>query len=316
MYRRLPSLSALRTFEAAARHESFKHAAEELAVTPVAVTRQVKSLETAIGLPLFSRHHRRVALTEAGRELAGDLAAAFGAISGAVERTRRRAGIRVLRIGTDRIFGERWLAPRLAEFGRRHPGIEVELAPGDDGEAWLDGVIYYGTGLKVGPRRHILFRDTVFPVCSPALVRGRSTLRGPADLARHRLLHEGSVDWWQRWLAAAGAVDVESTSGAIYMSPGRAYDSAVAGEGVVIGNDILTAAELLDGRLVRPFEPFFDGGTYALARHGPDDDQAMATFVRWLVVTCREHKAGMRERLGLKRGRAIATATARPGKCA
>jgi LysR family glycine cleavage system transcriptional activator len=299
MPQRLPSLSALKTFEAAARHESFKHAAEELAVTPVAVTRQIKVLEENLGLELFTRLHRRVVLTEAGRELAADLTGAFRAVRDAVERTRVRAGRRLLRIGTDHVFAERWLAPRIATFHRQHPLIEVELAPNDDDEGRLDGVIYYGTALKAGPRLHILFSDTVFPVCSPSLRRGGRRLDRPSDLARHRLLHEGSVDWWQRWLAVAGAEEVETTSGAVFLSQGQAYDAAAAGEGVVIGDDILTSPGLIDGTLIRPFGPVFEGGSYALARRGPDGDPAMAAFLDWLTATCRAHKSEMRRRLGL-----------------
>jgi len=296
---RLPSLSALRTFETAARHQSFKKAAEELSVTPVAVTRQVKALEQDLGLDLFTRMHRRVILTEAGRELAVELTEAFRAMRGAVERTRERAGRRLLRIGADRVFGERWLAPRIPAFEKLHPLIEVELTPIDDDEGWIDGVIYYGTALKPGPRLHILFSDTVFPVCSPLLRQGGRRLAVPSDLARHRLLHEGSVDWWQRWLALAGAEEVETTRGSVYLSQGQAYDAAAAGEGVVIGDDILTSGGLLDGTLIRPFDPVFEGGAYALARRGPDGEPAMAAFLDWLTATCRAHKAEMRRHLGL-----------------
>lgn len=304
MPRRLPSLSALRTFEAAARHQSFKHAAQELAVTPVAITRQVKALEAELGLALFVRHHRGVALTEAGRELAAGLGHAFTDLHAAVERTRRRAGLRLLRIGVDRVFGERWLAPRLDAFRRLHPGLDVALTPPDDAEAWLDGVIDYGSHVEPGPRRHLLLRETVFPVCSPALLRGRRPLSAPGDLAHHRLLHEGSIDWWQRWLHVAGADSIEATAGAAYLAPGKAYEAAVAGRGVIIGDDIVTADDLLAGRLVRPFVDVFEGNTYALLCNGPEGDQAMAAFAGWLIEAGRSHKAEMRRHLGLTRKRA------------
>lgn len=303
---RLPSLAALRTFEAAARHESFKDAATELAVTPVAVTRQVKALEQQLGLPLFERHHRRVVLTDAGRDLARSLEGAFADMRDAVERMRRRAGRRVLRIGVDRIFAERWLQPRVPAFAALHPEIDLVLVPSDSSPDEVGATvasIYYGSRLRSSPHRHLLFRDTVFPVCSPSLLRGPHPLAAPADLRGHRLLHEGSVDWWQRWLAVAGIEDIELTSGPVFVSPGRAYEAAVAGKGIVIGDDIITADDLLDGRLIRPFAAHFDGGTYALAIHGDTSDPALAAFVEWLLATCRAHKARMKAWLGLEPGR-------------
>lgn len=299
MTSRLPSLSALRTFEAAARHESFKKAAEELSVTPVAVTRQVKALEQDLGFALFERRHRRVVATPAARALAEELAGAFARIRDAVGHARRHSGRTTLRIGVDAIFAERWLGPRLDAFHADHPDIAVELVPSDDSSAHLDGVIYYGANLKPSARRHILFRDTVFPVCSPALVQGAPGLREPGDLRHHRLLHEGSVDWWHRWLELAGAEDVETTSGAVFLGPGEAYVAAARGEGVVVGDDILTAGDLLEGRLVRPFAASFEGSTYALARSPGDHGPAMDTFTTWLADTCRAHKARMRTVLGL-----------------
>ncbi len=299
MAARIPSLSALRTFEAAARHESFKLAAQELSVTPVAVTRQVKALEEDLGLALFDRHHRRVVLTAEGAALARELAGAFATIGAAVADARRQAGRLTLRIAVDQSFGERWLAPRLTVFAEAHPAIAVELVAADAPADRLDGVIYYGTNLKPGPRRHILFRDTVFPLCSPALLEGENGLHAPGDLARHRLLHEGSVDWWQRWLDMAGAPEVETTTGAVFLAAGEAYAAAARGEGVVVGDDILTSSDLQQGRLVRPFAATMEGGTYVLARHDPANDEAMDLFVAWLVESCRTHKQTMRRFLGL-----------------
>lgn len=311
MTSRLPSLAALRTFEAAARHESFKKAAEELSVTPVAVTRQVKALEQDLGLALFERHHRRVTVTPAGRALAQELGQAFAIVGRAVARSRLQAGRLTLRIGVDPVFGKRWLAPRLDAFRSRHPTIAVELVWADDSNARLDGVIYYGTNLKPTARRHVLFRDTVFPVCSPALVSGEPGLREPADLARHRLLHEGSVDWWQRWLDLAGLEDVETTSGAVFLASGEAYAAAVRGEGVMVGDDIVSAPELRDGTLMRPFAVTFEGGTYVLARRDPENDEAMDLFAAWLAQACRAHKEEMRRFLDLETRRADAEAPAR-----
>ena len=308
---RLPSLPALRTFEAAARHQSFKNAAEELSVTPVAVTRQVKVLEQDLGLALFERQHRRVVLTDAGRALARELAQAFALIDRAVRHSRLQAAGLTLRIGVDPIFGARWLAPRLDAFRALHPGIAVELVWADDSNARLDSVIYYGTNLKATARRHVLFRDTVFPVCCPSLAHGEPGLREPADLARHRLLHEGSVDWWQRWLDLAGLDDVETTSGAVFLASGEAYAAALRGEGVMVGDDIVGASELRDGTLIRPFAVTMDGGTYVLARRDPENDPAMDLFAAWLSEACRVHKAQMRRFLGLDTQRAGAGAPAR-----
>ena len=297
MTTRMPSLSALRAFEAAARHESFKDAAAELTVTPVAVTRQIKALEHELGLRLFDRLHRRVALTEAGRELTAELAPAFDAMRRAVARARGRAGRSRLRIGIDGVFAARWLDPRLADFRSQHPEIEVELlAPEESG---LNGTIYYGAGLAPGENRYVLFRETVFPVCSPALANGQKPLREPADLIHHRLVHEGAVDWWQRWLDAAGVEGIEITSGPVFLSGGKAYEAAVAGQGVVVGDDIVTGDDLAAGRLVRPFATTVEGSSYALVVRPAPDDLALAAFVDWLRAACRSHKQRMKELLGL-----------------
>ena len=187
-----------------------------------------------------------------------------------------------------------------------HPDIDLLLVPSDaapDEVGTTAASIYYGSRLRPSPRRHLLFRETVFPVCSPDLARGARPLQQPSDLQGHRLLHEGSVDWWQRWLAVAGIEDIELTSGPVFVSPGKAYEAAIAGQGVVIGDDVVTADDLLAGRLVRPFAPHFDGGTYALAVHGDGGDLALAAFTDWLRTTCRAHKACMKAWLGLEFGR-------------
>lgn len=300
MASRLPSLSALRAFEAAARHESFKEAAAELAVTPVAVTRQIKALEHELGLRLFDRLHRRVVLTEGGLELLADMALAFQAMHRGVERARQRAGLRRLAIGVDDTFAARWLVPRLEGFRRQHPNVEIELRHQEDNEVELDGTIYYGEVLYPSANRHVLFTETVFPVCSPALAAGPPPLRAPADLARHRLLHEGSgIDWWRRWLEAASLRDIEIGDGVVFPSSNKAYDAAVAGEGAIIGDDIITADDLAAGRLVRLFETTFPGGTYAIVVRDARGDVALSAFVDWLRAAGRAHKQRMKDLLRL-----------------
>ena len=292
------NLHALRAFEAAARHESFKNAAAELGVTPVAVTRHIKWLEIELGVILFERLHRGVRLNETGRELQEEMEPAFAAIRRGFERARRHSGEDTLNIGSETAFAKRWLVPRLGAFHDLHPDIHVDLrSQGDKDE--LDGIIFYGYRQRFGRDRHLLFHETVFPVCSPALLEGPLPLARPSDLARHHLLHDGSDDWWQRWFEAAGVAGMTAGSRELFFSHDHLYQAAIEGRGVLMGDDVLYGEDLAQGRLVRLFPETIEGNQFILAVRSSPPRKALEEFVAWILAACAAHK--------LRAGRLLAT---------
>lgn len=294
LHRRVPSLTALRAFESAGRHESFKAASEELHVSQAAISRQVRLLETQLGVLLFERLNRRVRLTEPGARYHAALRQAFDAIAAATSQATRGRHPGRLVLSVDPGFAARWLMPRLGRFRTMHPMTEVDILPSLQlvplPHPGIDAAIHYGKPSQPGLRCDLLLRVRAFPVCSPALMRGTPPLRRPADLCGHRLLHEASTDWWGRWLRAARVTGVDSTAGPIYHDSNLALDAAIAGEGVALGDDCLAFADLQSGRLVKPFNLACSSGSYyfvypALAK----PDASIAAFRSWLIGECRLH---------------------------
>jgi len=276
---RLPGLSAFSTFEAAARHQSFTRAAEELNVTPAAVSYLVRELEAQLKVKLFHRTKRVVRLTEAGEILSATVADALTSIGRAVERVRSTDGQSRLKVTTTPGFAMKWLVPRLNGFLQKFPDVDVRVDMSrrsvDFAREDLDVAIRFGTGRFPGVQVDHLLSDTVYPVCSPKLLKGRHPLRHPRDLRHFTLIH---VDWqrdgetwpsWQMWLAAAGASGIDTTRGLHFDQGLMAIQAAIDGNGVALGDSTLTDVDLAQGRLVRPFE---------LALKAP------AQFAYWIVV--------------------------------
>ena len=262
---RLPSLNALRAFEAVARHLSLTRAAEELHVTPAAVSHQVKALEDDLGVPLLRRVRREFFLTDAAQAGLPALREAFDLLGEAVERMRSELPDRLLTISVLPSFASAWLVPRLSGFQAQHPELDVRLDTTDRlvdlrREA-IDLAIRFGAGDYPGLEVAQLLGEEIFPVCSPALLAGPRPLKAPEDLRHHSLLH---VDWtpfmeetgdWQVWLRAAGLEDVVDVSrGPRFSHTNLALQAAVRGQGVVIGSRALAEDDLAAGRLVRPFD--------------------------------------------------------------
>ena len=275
---RLPPLNALRTFEAVARKLSFARAAEELHVTKAAVAQQVRGLEQEIGAPLVVRSGRGLALTEAGAAGAPGLAEGFAALARAARAMREAKGRRFLVINSSPSFAATWLVARVGKFKARHPEIDVLLDanPNDDSldPGATDALIRWGAGDFPGLQTTLLFKEAVFPVCSPKLAAGENPLRTPDDLNRHTLLHLKSspsyASWptWSDWLRAAGAKDVGSRHGVWLNNMAMAMHAAAQGQGVALSSFAIAADELAAGRLVAPFStsvktPF---GYYFLCR--------------------------------------------------
>jgi len=260
----LPPLTALRAFEAAARHGSFKGAAAELHVTPAAVSHQINALEAHLGVALFRRLTRQVRLTAAGEAGLADLSAGFALLAQGVDKMRAEETGGVLTVGTTPSFAAKWLVLRLEGFRRANPGIDVRLDARIDlidfARDDVDLAIRYGRGVYPGLHVDTLTRVVAIPVCSPALLRGPHPLREPADLHHHTLLHEdwepyggGWVDW-EMWLRSAGVEGIDAAKGPHFNHTELVIEAAIDGQGIALVNTVLAQKDLESGRLVRAFD--------------------------------------------------------------
>ncbi len=263
MPHRLLPLNGLRAFEASARHLSFKAAAEELHVTPAAISHQVKALEETIGQKLFRRLPRQLVLTEAAQLALPDLQKGFEHLGRASQVLASEVNEAVLTVSVAPSFGAKWLVPRLVGFQAAHPEIEVRIAGADhmvDFEAEdVDAGVRFGRGGYQGLQVDRLFDVSVVPVCCPSLLDGDPPLRRPEDLAHHTLLHLSSFQLneampaWSMWLKAAGLHDIDATRGPKFNSSALLAEAALAGQGVALVDDSVVSAEIAEGRLVRLF---------------------------------------------------------------
>ncbi len=288
MPRHLPSLETLRLFEAAARHQSYTRAGEELGLTHAAVSQRLAALRTLVGYPLFVRDGRRMVPTpEARRLLPGTRQALQLADSIYGQRGRRApAGARPLALSATPSFASRWLAPRLGQFAAAHPEIELELRPSADvidlRRTGVDVAVRYGPGQWPGLSWVHLADETVFPVTSPAYQR-RLRLRRPQDLSRAVLIRH-HLQPWEPWLHEARCELARPPSGPLVTDTGLTLDIAAAGGGVALGRQLLAEADLRAGRLVRLFDVSIpDTYAYHLVwlPQSPMAD-AIAKFRRWL----------------------------------
>lgn len=257
MARRLPSLNALRAFEAAARHASFTKAAAELHVTQGAVSHQVKALEAELGVALFRRLHQRLELTPAGVSYLPAVRDGFDRLEGGTAELLARERSNLLTVSMSPNFAAKWLVHRFGNFTERHPDIELRISPsiqrvdfqGDN----VDMAIRHGDGRW--PELHVarLCGEELFPVCSPRLLEDGPPLREPADLRHYTLLHDEGWQDWPVWFEAAGVRGLDAAKGPVLEYKSLAIDAACQGRGIALARTMLAAADLLAGRLVRPF---------------------------------------------------------------
>ena len=287
MGRRLPSLNALKAFEAAARLESFTEAAAELFVTHAAISRHVRDLEEWLGTQLFLRTGRGVELTEAGQRYAARLTPLFDQLAEATREAAAVGDVRQLRVTVEPAIASRWLVPRLGRFNDLHPDIELSIDPTAEladfrfGEA--DVGIRYGTGQWDGVDAVKLTDAVIFPVCAPKLVQDRPDLK-PSGLADFNLLHESRKQWWADWLAAAGVTGVEDWRGTLFQNH-LAIEAAEAGQGFALSDQILVTDSLVEGWLVRPFSfEMKDHWHYWIVRgKGQKESPPVRSFREWLM---------------------------------
>jgi len=256
---RLPPLNALRAFESAARHASFKRAAEELCVTQGAISRHIQKLEDNLGMRLFTRRHRQVSLTREGEAYLAVVRDAFGRISQATTDLRSRGDDQRLRVKLPITCAVRWLVPRLARFHAQHPAVSVQITtshdPVDFDAEEIDVAVHYGAGIPPGLAGEKLFGEVLVPICSPKLLARRPALRKARDLANHVLLHSiRRPNDWRQWLEAAGAGDVEGEHGLTFENSSLTYQGAAQGLGLAIAQLALVADDLEAGQLAAPFK--------------------------------------------------------------
>jgi LysR family transcriptional regulator, glycine cleavage system transcriptional activator len=289
MARRLPPLNALRAFEAAARHLSFTRAAQELNVTQAAISHQVKSLETHLGFALFRRLNRSLLLTDAGQSLFPPVGDALDGIDQAVRRLDTGDAAGVLTVSCLHSFAATWLVPRLVRFRDRHPEIDIRIATSDEVSDFVtddvDIAIRYGPGDWPGLHVTRLMGEALFPVCSPALLKGGPPLEQPADLRHYTLLHDDMREDWSKWLLAARVDDVDAKGGAAYSHSNLLVQAAVSGAGVILGRSVLVADALADGSLVRPFDISLPANYayYVVAPEATVERPKVAAFRGWLL---------------------------------
>jgi len=290
MLRRLPSLNALKAFEAAARHESFTKAADELAVTQGAVSHQVKGLEAELGLKLFNRERQRLVITDAGRGYLEVVRDAFDRLAVGTERLLQVQKSGALTVTTSPNFAAKWLVHRLGRFVEAHPDIDLRVAAShrhvDFAHEDIDMAIRHGDGQWPGLSVARLCVEEIYPVCSPELLRGRGAPRSPADLARYTLLHVNDRRDWGKWLDAAGIATSTSERGPIFNQASMAIDAAVDGHGIALARSALAAWDMRAGRLLRPF-PFALKAPYSywiVCPKSTADLPKIVTFRDWLLA--------------------------------
>lgn len=285
-YRHLP-LTALRTFEAAARLQSFKQAAAELSVTPATVSNQIRRLERDWGCLLFVRKTRQLILTDAGNSLAQVVSRAFEDISVEIDAqvTLTKKPV-TLAVGP--IFASRWLIPRLNRFRRQHPDIELILHHGPRitgmENMTTDVAVDWGMGNWSGLLSTHLLNIRYIPVVSPALVKAKGSLKEPADLVHFTILHQFDRSEWDAWLELAGAPKLDFVDETVIVDSNVITQAAIDGQGVALGIFPFIQAEVDDGRLICPLDiPLEPTRSYhLLTRPGPGKNAEVEALCNWL----------------------------------
>lgn len=296
--RSMPGTRALRTLEAAGRHLNFTRAADELGLTPAAVSHQIKEIEEQIGVVLFTRTSRSIRLTEAGAALCDASFDALDLLNRAVSRARKLTrGTAQLKVTLDAQFAAKWLMRRVDGFRKLHPDIElrfdISYETRDFDHDDVDIGIRFGMGKYPGLHAHRLFDNMIVPVCSPNLLKSGPPLRVPRDLFHHTLVHiewsQQGVTWpnWRMWMAAAGVDDFDDSRSVVFNTSSDAVQAAIDGNAVALADFAMVANDLSEGRLVRPFDLGIRvSGEFAyflVYPKGVADDPRIAAFRTWIL---------------------------------
>jgi LysR family transcriptional regulator of beta-lactamase len=281
-------LTALRAFEASARHLSFTRAAIELCVTQAAVSHQVKSLEQRLGVSLFRRLPRGLLITDEGLALLPTLRDSFDRIAGMLEKFDDGHVREVLEVGGVGTFAVGWLLPRLRDFRERHPFVDVRISTNNNrvdlAAEGLDYAVRFGNGAWHDTEAEALFEAPLSPLCVPEIAE---TLREPADLVRHVLLRSYRTDEWPAWFEAA-AVAAPTIRGPVFDSSLTMVEAALQGEGVALAPPMMFFRQLAAGALQQPFGVSTSRGCYWLTRlKSRNPTPAMDAFRTWLLDAAR-----------------------------
>jgi LysR family glycine cleavage system transcriptional activator len=296
--RKLPPLRALHAFEAAARHHSFAAAANELGVTPTAISHQIRQLEEACGVKLFQRRPRPLLLTSAGARLYPALRNGFDALATAMALLTEEDAQTPLRVTSPSAFASKWLVPRLPKWREENPTVALEIIGTDavlDVRAGAtDVAIRYARKPPLDLMAHEVFRDTFVPVCSPRLLERHGPIERAADLLRFPLIH---YDWvngdpeaptWRQWLAVARSIDpdfnaLEKAWDLSFREELHAIDAVIGGQGVAICSDVVVSNELVSGQLVKAHPLALPGyGFYLVSMPHSQRAPVIEAFSAWL----------------------------------
>ncbi|MGE3142664.1 MAG: transcriptional regulator GcvA [Hyphomonadaceae bacterium] len=298
MSRRLPPLNALRAFEVVARHLSITSAADELGVTPGAVSQSVKALEEYVGRSLLNRTARGLVLTEAAAAALPALSEGFDRLA---EGARRLSGPERggrLTVSVAPSFAAKWLAPRLADFSVQYPDLDIQIQASmglaNFESEGVDLAIRYGAGRWQGLESKLLMTEEVTPVCAPSAAEKIST---PSDLAHFTLIHDDSFlndescPDWAMWLKAAGVTDLDATRGPRFNQSSLALEAAASGQGVVLAKRALAQADLDSGRLVAPFtvRTPIEFAYYIVYPPGRTRSRPARAFLTWLTAQAERY---------------------------
>ncbi len=299
--RLVPGTRALRTLLAAAKHLNFTRAADELGLTPAAVSFQIKEIEDQLGVKLFTRTSRTIRLTEPGVILCEAAADALDLMHRAVSRAQKAGrGTAQLKVTVDPQFATKWLMRRVERFRKSHSDIDLrfdiayEVRDFDVDD--IDVAIRFGSGKYPGLAASRLFDNIIVPVCSPRLLTSGRPLKEPRDLLHHTLAHiewsRQGVTWpnWRMWMAAAGIDDFDDSNTIVFEASSNAVDAAMAGDAVALADFAMVANDLSEGRLVRPFELSIKAAPeYAYHLVYPETsaaDQRITAFRDWMLAEC------------------------------
>ncbi len=258
-----PPLNSLRAFEATARHLSFQNAAEELSVTPGAISQQIKKLEDILQTPLFHRNNRAVTLTKAGRVLQPDLSRGFESLDDAVQQLKQSAEHQHITVSMTPSFAAKWLVPRLEKWTAQQPDVDVRISAslglanfGPDG---VDLGVRFGSGNYDGLTSALLLKESFVVVCSPIFIDGSTQIKTLEDLHDHTLIHVSGPQGtpgtdWQEWLKSAGVDGIDTSRGLVFDDTAVAILAAIGGQGVLLSRRALVEDDIAAGRLALPFD--------------------------------------------------------------
>jgi LysR family transcriptional regulator, glycine cleavage system transcriptional activator len=291
-----PYLNGIKVFEAAARGGGFTAASRELNITPAAISRMVRLLEDRLGVALFERRANGLELTAAGRLYQSGLTPLFSALTQLTEQVAGMGAAQTLTVGVGPTFAIRWLIPRLADFRREAPTVDVRITTGGAAapfaEAWTCG-IQLGRGPDPGLAGELLFTADLLPVCRPEVA---ASLRAPEDLSRTTLLRVAHApEDWPSWLAAAGLHGIEAR-GPVLEFYGQALQAALDGVGVALGIRPYIDDDLASGRLVAPFSLIVPKGMgwFLIFREARRREPAFVAFRDWISLAARGSGATIR----------------------